>query len=70
MTVMQAGESLRHICGEVPLAEVRGYATDVRSLTQGRGTFVLEFRRYQVVPARIASGIIEQRQLEGKIPVR
>ena len=49
----------RTIDGEVPLAEARGYATDLRSLTQGRGTFSLEFKRYDVLPEEIAQGIIE-----------
>jgi elongation factor G len=52
------------------LAEARGYATDLRSLTQGRGTFTLEFRRYDLVPDPIAGPIIQQRRAEGKIPVR
>ncbi len=60
------GES-RCVDGEVPLAEARGYATDLRSLTQGRGTFTLEFRRYDVVPDGIAAEVIEQRRQEGKI---
>ncbi len=49
----------RTIDGEVPLAEARGYATDLRSLTQGRGTFSLEFKRYEVLPEEIAQPIIE-----------
>ncbi len=49
----------RTIDGEVPLAEARGYATDLRSLTQGRGTFSLAFKRYEVLPEEIAQVIIE-----------
>ena len=56
--------------GNVPLAEVRGYATDLRGLTHGRCTFTLEFRRYDLVPDGIAEGIIKQRQAEGKVPRR
>ena len=56
--------------GDVPLAEVRGYATDLRDLTHGRGTFTLEFRRYDLVPDGIAEGIVAQRQAEGKVPRR
>lgn len=56
--------------GDLPLAEARGYATDLRGLTQGRVTFTLEFRRYDLVPDGIAEGIIEQRQAEGKVPRR
>ncbi len=62
--------STRNLVGEMPLAEARGYATDLRSLTQGRGTFTLEFRRYALVPDGIAEQIIEQRRVEKKIPVR
>ncbi|TET50747.1 MAG: elongation factor G, partial [Anaerolineales bacterium] len=61
---------LRSVDGEVPLAEARGYATDLRSLTQGRGTFTLEFRRYEIVPEGIAAEVIEQRRKEGKIQER
>jgi elongation factor G len=59
-----------NVVGDVPLAEARGYATDLRSLTQGRGTFTLEFRRYELVPDRLAETIIEQRRAAEKIPVR
>jgi elongation factor G len=67
---MHVRGNLRNVDGEVPLAEARGYATDLRSLTQGRGTFTLEFRRYDVVPDGIAEEIIKQRRVEGKIPER
>jgi elongation factor G len=62
--------SSRNVVGDVPLAEARGYATDLRDFTHGRGTFTLEFRRYDLVPETIAGQIIEQRQREGKIPRR
>ncbi|MBN1673354.1 MAG: elongation factor G [Kiritimatiellae bacterium] len=61
---------VRHLSGEVPLAEVRGYATDLRSLTQGRATFVLEFSRYDRVPATIAEQIVRERQSSGAIRER
>ena len=41
----------------VPLAEMFGYATDVRSNTQGRATYTMQFDRYEVVPPHIAEGI-------------
>ena len=44
---------------KVPLAEMFGYATQLRSLTQGRGTFTMEFDRYEEVPSNIAQEIIE-----------
>ena len=49
------------IKAEVPLAEMFGYATDLRSLTQGRGTYVMQFDRYSEVPKNIAQKIIERR---------
>lgn len=67
---MRVRGDMRNVDGEVPLAEARGYATDLRSLTQGRGTFSLEFRRYDVVPDGIAEQIVKQRREEGKIPER
>jgi elongation factor G len=54
----------------VPLAEARGYATALRSLTQGRGTFTLEFRRYDHVPDAIATEVIKERRAAGEIPER
>jgi elongation factor G len=62
--------SLRNVNGEVPLAEARGYATALRSLTQGRGTFTLEFRRYDHVPDAIATEVIKERRAAGEIPER
>jgi elongation factor G len=67
---IQIRERMRGMTGEVPLAEVRGYATDLRSLTQGRGTFTLEFKRYQVMPENLAELVIEERQRKGKISRR
>lgn len=45
----------------VPLSEMFGYATDLRSLTQGRGTYVMQFFNYNEVPKNIAQKIIEKR---------
>ena len=44
---------------DVPLAEVQRYASDLRSLTQGRGLFELEFDRYEEVPGNVAQSVIE-----------
>lgn len=46
----------------VPLAEMFGYSTDLRSATQGRGTYSMEFDHYGEVPSNIAKNIIEKRQ--------
>jgi elongation factor G len=70
ITEMQVHGSLRVLLGEVPLAEARGYATDLRNMTSGRGTFTLEFRRYEVVPPPLAEKIVEERIAAGKLPRR
>jgi elongation factor G len=48
------------IRAEVPLAEMFGYATDLRSATQGRATYSMEFSRYAEVPRNIAETIIKR----------
>lgn len=48
--------------GEVPLAEIFGYSTDLRTLTQGQGTFTLEFARYGTLPPGLAEEVIAQRK--------
>src|SRR3982750_1660317 len=45
----------------VPLSEMFGYATDVRSMTQGRATYTMQFDRYEEVPTNIAERVIEAR---------
>jgi len=50
------------IRGFVPLAEMFGYATDLRSRTQGRGTYTMQMSHYEEVPKNIAEGIIAKRQ--------
>ena len=45
----------------VPLSEMFGYATDIRSKSQGRATYSMEFSKYDEVPSGIAKGIIEER---------
>ncbi len=51
--------NLKVIDTKVPLAEMFGYATALRSLTEGRGTFTMEFDHYEEVPSNIAQEIIE-----------
>ena len=52
-----AGKAIR---AEVPLSEMFGYATDLRSLTQGRATYTMEFQKYVEAPASVVDGIINK----------
>jgi len=51
----------KQISSEVPLSEMFGYATDVRSMSQGRATYTMEFIRYAETPNNVAQAIIEKR---------
>jgi elongation factor G len=52
------------ITASVPLSEMFGYATDVRSQTQGRATYTMQFEAYEEVPPNIASKVVESRMGE------
>ncbi|MEJ1965749.1 MAG: elongation factor G [Gammaproteobacteria bacterium] len=56
---MEDGVSGKAVAAEVPLSEMFGYATTVRSMSQGRATFTMEFERYAEVPPNIADSIIK-----------
>jgi elongation factor G len=60
MIEMEARNELQVIRIHVPLSEMFGYATDLRSATQGRGEFAMEFSHYADVPKAIAEAIITQ----------
>ena len=62
-TELSNGAQVVH--AEIPLAEMFGYATDLRGLTQGRGNFNMEFTRYQEVPKAIAEKIIGDNAKKG-----
>ena len=51
---------MQEVVAEVPYAEMFKYATDLRSMTQARGSFITEFARYEEVPENIAQKIIEE----------
>ncbi len=61
---MEPKGSMQLIKAQVPLAELSKYAIDLRSLTQGRGSFEMSFDHYEEVPARTAEAIIAQAQKE------
>ncbi|MCK4983670.1 MAG: elongation factor G [Victivallaceae bacterium] len=61
---MGTEEGLQVVNADVPLVEMSKYATELRSMTQGRGVFKMDFERYEQVPSNIASEIIARHQAE------
>ena len=57
---MEDGPSGKVITAEVPLAEMFGYATSVRSMSQGRATFTMEFAKYLEVPNNVADAVLKK----------
>ena len=55
---------INEIEAQAPLAEVQRYAIDLKSMTQGRGTYTMEFSHYEEVPAHVAQKIIAEKQAE------
>jgi elongation factor G len=55
---MDSEDGIAKVSAKVPLAEMFGYATDIRSKTQGRGIFSMEFSNYDEVPRHVAEAII------------
>jgi elongation factor G len=60
--LLPRGTGMQAVRGMVPLAEMFGYATDLRSMTQGRGTFTMEFDHYE----RVAPDVLERILMGGK----
>ena len=58
---MENIDGVQQIAAQVPLAEMFGYSTDLRSATQGRGTYTMEFDHYGEVPSNISKEIMEKR---------
>ncbi|MCQ2379771.1 MAG: elongation factor G [Victivallaceae bacterium] len=63
---MSVEDGLQVIEAEVPMAEMAKYATELRSITQGRGSFEMEFARYERVPSNVADAIIAAHQSEAE----
>jgi len=66
---MDLHDGAQHIRAMVPIAEMFGYATEVRNQTQGRGNFTMAFEHYEVVPYALAEEIVEKqrkKQAEGR----
>ncbi len=59
-------EQFAIIEAEVPLSEMFGYSNDLRSMTQGKGTFSMEFLKYQKLPARFQEEIVKKAQADAK----
>ncbi|MGQ9474139.1 MAG: elongation factor G, partial [Candidatus Caldatribacteriaceae bacterium] len=61
---MEPQDGYQKVKALVPLAELFRYSVDLRSITQGRGSFSMRFSHYEEVPAQIAEGIIEKAKKE------
>ena len=57
---MNAHDGMQIVEAEVPMAEMSSYTIDLRSMTQGRGSFVLKFARYEEAPSMVQQKIIEE----------
>jgi elongation factor G len=55
------------ISAEVPLSEMFGYSNDLRSMTQGKGGFSMEFLKYQKLPSRLQEEVVKKVQAEAKV---
>jgi elongation factor G len=58
ITGMNPRSNVQVVTSEVPLATMFGYSTDLRSKTQGRATYSMQFHRYEAVPNNIAEEIV------------
>ena len=68
IVAMEARGSSQVIRANVPLATMFGYATELRSMTQGRATYTIQFARYEEVPAGLAEEIVAK--VAGRAPAR
>ncbi|HUM61435.1 MAG TPA: elongation factor G, partial [Clostridia bacterium] len=61
---MNQVDGMQQVVAEVPQAEMFKYATDLRSMTQARGSFTMSFERYEEVPADVAKKIVDAAKKE------
>lgn len=61
---MEMEEGVQVVKAEIPLAELSKYATELKSITQGNGSFEMNFARYEMVPSNVAREIIEKHKKE------
>ena len=61
VNAMEPRGNAQVVTAHVPLSEMFGYATDVRSMTQGRATYTMQFDSYEEVPPNIAEKVVEGR---------
>jgi elongation factor G len=61
---MNPSSGTNEIEAQVPLAEVQRYAISLKSITQGKGTYSIEFSHYQEVPPMVTQKIVQERQAE------
>jgi elongation factor G len=66
MLGMTAQDGMQIVEAEVPMAEMTTYAIDLRSMTQGRGSFTLDFIRYDETPANVQQKIIEEAKAQAQ----
>lgn len=57
---MEARGEYQGVRALVPMAEMFGYATDLRSITHGRGSYTMEFSHYEPVPAGVSKELLEK----------
>ncbi len=66
VTGMEAKSGFQNIRAEVPLSAMFGYSTELRSRTQGRATFTMQFGRYQPMPESVAQEVVAAREARNK----
>ena len=59
-----SGAGMTEVKAEVPMAQMLSYAPDLRSITGGRGEFMMEFLRYEEVPGHIAGKVVQEAKAE------